>query len=522
MALRESATHSVRSWSAWPAVIVTQRSASLALLLGPLFWLAWQIDPLYADNQNTKFLQALASAGLGFLDQDWLARTEDGLPAFTLLSRVIYETLGPNGFYLAAFATHTLFLFCALVIYRRVSERHAVPMQGTALFVAIVFAVATITDLHELLLWGFSEQYILDQYFQTADFGVFLMVSVLLFEKRAIAGAVACTVLAAVMHPAYVIPAMVLIGAYAIYDLAYCRGDGTRPTFTRAGLCLLGVAALASVSLFIKLRFTATDPASQLAATSILTNFRIPHHADPLIWFNFNVVMQFAICLAAATLLPPGRYRFVIRMGTAALAVFTALAFVPHLETYRLIAPWRLSATIVPLAAFALCALGIVKIHRSGYFKPAAFNGLMWTCAAVVLVSTAIGAGFTAVKFMRPEPRAFAFVRANLASGQQYLTPAGMMNFRLLTGAPQYVSHKSHPYQDVEILEWHRRLKLASSLYVSAGMDCQALQRLAKDEGVTHVLTVKDPPVSCDFASKVFEDGPSRVYRLTAGSSPAR
>jgi hypothetical protein len=500
---------------------MAQSPASLALWLGPLFWLAWQIEPLYADNQNTKFLQALADAGLGFLREDWLTQTKDGLPSFTLLSRLIYEILGPNGFYLAAFATHTLFLYCALLIYRRTAARHGVPLQGMALFIAIVFAIATITDLHELLLWGFSEQYILDQYFQTADFGVFLMASVLLFEKRAVAAAVVAIALAAVMHPAYVVPGAVLVGAFGLYDFIHRSESGTRGIALRAGLYAVGLAALASISIFLKLRFAATDPASQLAATSILTIFRIPHHADPTLWFNQNVVLQFAICIAASILLPPGRFRFVIRISTIALAVFVALAFVPHLETYRLIAPWRLSAAIVPLAAFALCALGIVKLHQTGYFSRVAVKRLVSACVAVVLISTAIGTGFTATKLLKPEPGYYAFIRANLTSGQLYLTPPDLMHFRLESGAPQYVSHKSHPYQDVEVLEWHRRLMGAIEVYKTPAIECASLARLAREERVTHLLVTRaSQTVACDAAVKIFEDRSGRIFRLSAAALP--
>ena len=45
-----------------------------------LFWsicfgIAFTQWPLYSENQNTKFLQGLATAGMGYLSNDWLANT---------------------------------------------------------------------------------------------------------------------------------------------------------------------------------------------------------------------------------------------------------------------------------------------------------------------------------------------------------------------------------------------------------------------------------------------------------------
>src|SRR5688572_24567447 len=86
----------------------------LAALLAPLLLAAWQIEPLYSSNQNTKYLHALAQLGVGYLSEDWLSGTKDGLPLFTWLLEAIYRTLGPGGFYAAALCSYFGFTFCAL------------------------------------------------------------------------------------------------------------------------------------------------------------------------------------------------------------------------------------------------------------------------------------------------------------------------------------------------------------------------------------------------------------------------
>ena len=104
MTLQQEATR-LRRGSASQAGSGAQGVAFLAFVLAPFFMAAWQLKPLYADNQNTKFLHALANTGAGFLREDWLAHTKDGLPLFTALLEAILRTVGPNGFYLACAAT---------------------------------------------------------------------------------------------------------------------------------------------------------------------------------------------------------------------------------------------------------------------------------------------------------------------------------------------------------------------------------------------------------------------------------
>jgi hypothetical protein len=498
------------------ALFGPQGLALLALALAPLFWAAWQIKPLYSENQNTKFLHALADAGVGFLREDWLARTKDGLPAFTFLSEAIFRGLGPNGFYLAGLGTYALYLFCALVIFRRLTASRRLPSHMLAVFLATLFFFAAITDLHETFLGGFSEQYILSGYFQTADFGVFLICAILLFEKDHVPAALACLLLAGLMHAAYVVPAAVLTAIFLLHGLGPGKADRAAGwPWLRWALFALTLAALASISMMLNLRFTPTDPQSHLEAHRVITGMRIPRHADPWQWIDIRVFIQFAICIMAAWLLPPGRLRFVIGWATVALAVFTLAAFLPNTETYRLIAPWRLSVAIVPVAAIALCAMGLVRLGRGDFLPASRARATVAVSVAAMLICAVTGAVLSYAKHAKTQFPYLDFVRANLASGQLYLTATDLMDFRLSTGVPQYVSYKTHPYQDVEVLEWSRRYKIADELYRGKSMDCERLRHLATAESVTHVLVRRgDPALACDFAVQIFEGGGDRIFRL--------
>jgi hypothetical protein len=321
-----------------------------------------------------------------------------------------------------------------------------------------------------------------------------------------------------VMHAAYVAPAAVLAIIFLLYDIMHSRGEAAQPRWLRWGILALCLVALASISIFLEMRFAPTDPQSHHEARRIITHLRIPHHADPWRWIDINVLLQFGACCLAIWLLPRGRYRFVIMLGTAAIALFTLGAFLPNTDTYRLVAPWRLSVVIVPLSVFAIAAISVIRLKERGFFDTANAKRLIGGSLGVIFVCTAIGAALTAYKQFKPHEAYVDYVRANLASGQLYLTAPGAMNFRLATGVPHYVSYKTHPYQDVEVLEWYRRLQIANTLYRGkAPMDCGQIRRLAVEEKVTHMLVLpRDPQPSCDFLNPVFQDGQTKIYRLAA------
>jgi len=57
------------------------------------------------------------------------------------------------------------------------------------------------------------------------------------------------------------------------------------------------------------------------------------------------------------------------------------------------------------------------------------------------------------------------FVSKNKSENDLYLIPDKFQEFRINTGAPVLVSYKSHPYKDVELLEWYRRYRLEKDFY---------------------------------------------------------
>ena len=94
----------------------------------------------------------------------------------------------------------------------------------------------------------------------------------------------------------------------------------------------------------------------------------------------------------------------------------------------------------------------------------------------------------------------------NISPQQLYVTPLDMQDFRLETGIPVYVEFKSIPYLDVDILEWHRRVRLVNRVYQAPyqKLGCEALAELSA-EGVTHVVLPYDHTVqNCPNLERFF------------------
>ncbi len=76
------------------------RAFLLFLLGSALFAGACALAPLYYSNQNQYFLHGLANAGVGLLNEDWLAKTHDPTLVFSALVTVTVRFLHPFAFYL--------------------------------------------------------------------------------------------------------------------------------------------------------------------------------------------------------------------------------------------------------------------------------------------------------------------------------------------------------------------------------------------------------------------------------------
>ena len=489
--------------------------AATLLIAGVLF--AKTVQPLYSSNQHTKYLHGFADADVGFLDQDWLAHTLDGLPIFTAIVKFTVTRFGEPAFYFAALFAYLAFAFCAVWI-----ERYRSPRDPFALllFTALVCAAAVYKPVRQVAFDGLGLQYILGGYFQPSDFGVLLIVSVILFSLERVPSATVSAVVAAALHPGYVVPAACLLLVYGGFEVASARST-SRSSWIGIAAVALGIGALAALAFAIDIRFAPTTKEAYQEAHRILAEFRIPHHSNPWLWNPRHTLYKVIICAAAIACLPGGRLRYVLAALSSLTFIFVLIALLPGLYTYKITAPWRGSVALVPLAS--LVCLSFVAAKVADWLEERdAFKLPFWGVSASLIVLCVFLSGSAAIRALTPDrPTYVGFVRNHLAAGQIYLTPPSLVSFRLMTGAPQYVTEKSHPYLDQEVLEWYRRLREARSFFAASKPDCEQLHRLAVRENITHILTAPEHVnPACHGAQVIFEDPQTVILHLDISAPP--
>ncbi len=552
-----------------------KRTAAALLLWGAALGLAYGQSPLYTSNQNQYFLHGLAHAGVGSLSADWLANTRDPTPLFSGLVRLMALSVGAEDalaqlalplnavvllnylLYLLIFAVYLASAFgISHQLYSIRRSRTMSLLFFGLLFVshsaALRYALAFVPggEWSYLFDGGIGGQRLLGPVFQPSVFGALLLLSIWLYLEQRPLPAMLATVVAASFHPTYLLTASCLS---AVYWIAWIR----RSTVPRRPL-LAGAAALALVLPIVLYVYANFLPPSAVAQ-EIMVEFRIPEHAVPVEWFDLTTLFKLGLTVAALGLVRNTRLRPVMLALLAVGTALTALQIVTGSLSLALLFPWRLSATLVPLASAVLAGRIAVRLatnsgragtsrgdgtvaatgepggarwlesgqetgggdrHSTWRLRPSVLRAIGLALVALAVIS---GIGWSAVQFAQrrsmPERRVFEYVRRTQAAGQLYLVPAGMQDFRLATGAPILADFKSIPYFGPEVLEWHQRVRLLNFFYRGSPeqVDCGLLEVFAGEYGVTHVVLEPDQGgLQCDRLEPRYDDGEFSVHAIVS------
>ena len=487
-----------------------------ALLVG---WLAIAVmaamptKPLFSDNQNTKFLYGLAKAGYGRLQEDWLIGQGSNLPIFDALVFVTHRFLGSWFFYVWQFAATAMYAaaLCAIAWLTVPDRLRARPLLFWLPFGALLTALHSNAGTQRLFE-GVAHQYVLSWVFEPASVGVLALLAVPLFRIGQIGWAAVLVVVAAWLHPVYAITGLFLLSGMLVAQLRF-RLPLPWPILAAGAVGCVGAAAFTYSLLF------PADPAVQAEAVRIITQERIPEHSLPEVWFDIDTMAKCLIVGLAVWLLrrdPLGWLLGVVALEIAAGALWVLVTRDLNLA---LAAPWRASAVIVPLAdAVLLTRLAGLVAERLGRRDDALRDAALGS-ALLIAVALAVGVFNRARNVAWHKPGYLAFVRANAAPGDLYVTPIGENDFRLATGQPQYATWKTHPHRGQGVLEWYARVGRARAVTERPAPDCARLENLA-GEGVTHLLRrATDEPVACSGWNQVYADP---AYRLWRRGSPPR
>jgi len=510
------------------------RATAIFMLLTTVFAIAYTQSPLYTSNQNQYFLHGQAQAGIGLLRQDWLANTLDPTPVFSGLTYLTYRFLRLEAlFYIFYALLMGIYLFSLVGIVSTIYEIRKSRARFLAYLALLIvihsaswrFAVSRVLGVNwaYILEDGVADQRLLGSVFEPSTFGVFLLLSIYLFLRRKPFLAVLSAVLAATFHPTYLLSVAVLTVAYLWVTFWEFDSEARFQHRFRAIkkpflLGLVALVAIAPILVYVYANFGHISLQTTARSQDILVNFRIPFHALPGLWFDATALVKITFVIAALYLMRKSRLFAIVLICSLAAAGLTAVQILLKNNTLALIFPWRISTFIVPLAVAIVFAWLVTALMERFSNLVTRYEKLLVALSLVAITVVVLAGG---LRFKLDLDRKAAgderamedYVAAHHQSGELYLTPVKLQDFRLASGSPAYVDFKSIPYQDRDVLEWFRRNKIANRFYRDG--NCALLQQLSSQEGVTHVVLESERfGLQCPQMQAVYRDGHYAVVKL--------
>jgi hypothetical protein len=509
------------------SVSLLRRSQSIFLVVFALaFGISYSQSPLYTSNQNQYFLHGLARSGVGYLQNDWLARTADPTPVFSYFVTFIYNIFQfKEIFYLAYLFLLAVYFLCCLGIARELAEID----QPTEVFLFIVLFIFIHSSAFRFLItkvtspdWGYffegglAGQRVLGTVLQPSSFGILLILSIYLYLIRKYILSVVVAGLAEVFHPTYLLPAAMII--LAIVWGVYQEGKRVKQA---ALLGVIGVVLTLMVAAYVLFTFRPTSPEEYARAQEILVNFRIPHHALISEWLNVSSFFQLFLVFLAAYLIRNRRLFPIFVIGISAGLFISLLQILTDSNMVALLFPWRISSILIPLSTTILLAILIELLfrHQRGWIE-SHFAVLIISGSLVILLTGVAGIYYFVQeyrdKLFSKESELYRYVEMNKQAEDVYLTPIDMQDFRLATGGAAYVDFKSIPYQDQEVIEWHRRVLRASDFYRRKRINCQDLKDWIQAEEITQLILTNDQKEpDCAFLQETFRNDNYRLFKFS-------
>ena len=489
-----------------------------------LFSLSVTQQPLFYSNQASKFLHGFAMANPGVLDEDWLiASTPDPLPVFSFLVYLTLKWSSPSLFYLQFVLLQAVYLggLMGIGLFRF----HAT----TADRLLILFAAITVLHSRgfQELTWllvgkpfsspfttGVAQQFILTDFLQPATFGAFLLLSVALFLRGYWVPAVLALGLSAIFHPAYLLTAALLTMGYMLVSIRQGHG-AKRVLFIGA----LAFAAVLPVVLYQLLVFPPSTETMYAQAMYRLMHERIPAHGLWSVWFQTpNTFLKLIVMCGGLLVAGPRIIRSLI-VPVAGCLGLSLVQLVTDSAPLALLAPWRVSAFLVPVASVLLVASLTERLSLDR------LKLVRVSCRFAVAAVVVSGAIFQLDHMTRPasaEEEVMDYVRTHASRGDVYLVPpvpSGFSAFRIVTGVPVVATRKTHPYRDRDLLEWFDRIERARRFLSHPwSTRTQELDDLVARFGVTHIVDYRSsehgqPPENIE---ELYANDSYLVYRISA------
>jgi hypothetical protein len=467
-----------------------------ALAVALAFGILSSVSRPFVANQNTYLVHAARISGrFDELATDWFANTTDPTPVFSTVAAVILRLAGPFGLVVANAAMGTCFLHALTIA----AEKAVAPGNARAprpLVAALLAAVwFSMPRVRPIVFDGVAEQYVHQEFFQPASFGVLLVAAFASFAAARATRGLILMAAAVWFHPTY---------AFSFFALALAvvlTSPGS--LVLRAARVAVAAASVLPPLIYTWIQFIPTSPEHRTAAQSVLVEWRLPHHAIPERWFDETVVLR--MFLVAATLLVCRRVvraQLSIILAVMLMGTLLALAF-PGAQSLRLLFPWRISAWLTPIS-FA------VLVHRclsAVYVRSP--RTVTWVTVVVAGWALAGGAVNGVERMKQPASARVELaktLRSRRTSGPigTVLIPTEWEDIRLNAKLPVFVDFKSHPFRDVQ------------SFYAASPTErCSRLSELLKrDRSIEWILSPPEFTFECGSARKIIESRAGKIHQV--------
>lgn len=506
--------------------------------------------PLFSVNQHTYFLHGLAQAGYGYLAGDWLGNQTDHIPVFSWLVAQVHRVGSPWLYQVVFGLLAALYAASLILIASSTAGPAAAPQSWQSRLSYLILFLALLTLLHgtwlltplrnvsvggadpvaliqrlaSLASSGVAGQSILGHYLQPSSFGVFLLASIACFLLRREYAAIVCAVVAASLHPTFVLHAGILTIVYMLVLMTEGRSRQALP------LGLLALLLVLPILLYVMVNMQPESSALLARANAILVDERIPHHARISAWLSRGTWLKLAIVLAGIIAARHNRRLLLVLALCSGISIgLSLLQWVSDSNGFALLFPWRLSTWLVPACTAILLGetarrLLVVLQALPVRLATPVTTGVVVLALGIVGFSGALGLHrtITGTGTANVQPDLLAQHAARQGSaGQTYLVPLHYYSFRLTAGLPVFIDWKSHPYRDVELIEWRERIQLARDFY-SASTSTDAAQALAVIQAhapVTHIIvkTGDEQRLEGIAAERVFQNEDYVLVKLGGG-----
>jgi hypothetical protein len=513
---------------------------------GALFALAYTQAPLYYSNQNQYLLHGVAWGGAGNLSDDWLANTLSPTPLFDGIVALAAASVGLWALHLLYAVLQGVYFVSLVSVAARAGGDRLTSRSLSLLAALVLLAHCAALRWASFQLLGLdypcylqgwlAAQYVLGPVMQPSVFGVLLVVSLARFLSGRHLEASAWAAAAVTLHTTYALTAGWLVVGYAASLWLADRRRAARVAVTFAFL-------VAPVVAYSAWTFRPTTPDVFAAAQELLAHGRIPHHADPAVWFDHVTTLQLILIAAGLAAVRNPSLSRVLRTVAAGSVALTGVQIATGSESLALAFPWRSSVILIPLATAILLAR-VAALPRLDRPLVARLAGVVASVAAAAGVAVvAAGQGYAVET---AEAGLLDYVAAHKQPGDVYLLPvrlphraargsgsvssdfrppaaeaikdklipADFQRFRLVTRAAIFVGFKAIPYKDVEVLEWQKRVGFASSVYMDADWDGNRRLAQVRGRGVTHVVTTRDRDITSAGLEPLYADGNYTLYRV--------